>query len=32
MSLALASGFANSTVTLTGHDLSQDEAWRIAKG
>lgn len=32
MSLAIASGAASATVTLTGHDLTQDEAWRIAKG
>ena len=32
MSLAVASGMACATVTLTGADLTQDQAWRVAKG
>lgn len=31
-SLLLLSGAANATVTLTGADLTQDQAWRIAQG
>ncbi len=31
-SLFLLSGAANATVTLTGADLTQDQAWRIAQG
>lgn len=31
-SLVLLSGAANATVTLTGADLTQDQAWRIAQG
>lgn len=31
-SLLLLSGTANATVTLTGADLTQDQAWRIAQG
>lgn len=31
-SLLLLSGDANATVTLTGADLTQDQAWRIAQG
>ena len=31
-SLLLLSGAANATVTLTGADLPQDQAWRIAQG
>lgn len=31
-SLLLVSGAANATVTLTGADLTQDQAWRIAQG
>lgn len=31
-SLLLLSGSANATVTLTGADLTQDQAWRIAQG
>lgn len=30
--LLLLSGAANATVTLTGADLTQDQAWRIAQG
>ena len=32
LSLAAASGMAGATVTLTGADLTQDQAWRIADG
>lgn len=32
MGLITATGFANATVTLTGHELTQEQAWRIAKG
>lgn len=31
-SLLLLSGAANATVTLTGAELTQDQAWRIAQG
>ena len=31
-SLLLLSGAANATVSLTGADLTQDQAWRIAQG
>lgn len=31
-SLLLLSGAVNATVTLTGADLTQDQAWRIAQG
>lgn len=32
MSLAIASGAACATVTLTGADLTQEQAWRVANG
>ena len=32
LSLLTMSGVANATVTLTGADLTQDQAWRVAKG
>lgn len=32
MGFIAATGLANATVTLTGHDLTQEQAWSIAKG
>lgn len=32
MGLAATAGWASATVTLTGHDLTQAQAWRVAQG
>lgn len=32
MGLAATAGWASATVTLTGHDLTQTQAWRVAQG